>query len=287
MPVRSPSVAGMFYPADPADCRAQITEYLSRAVIPDIEGAVLGGIVPHAGWVYSGQTAAQVFAALGAQQAPETVILFGAVHSWGVSSASVYGSGAWRTPLGDLSVDEELAAELVRTSRGAVQDRPEAHLNEHSLEVQLPFIKHLFPTTRIVPIAAPPDRTAIGVGELAAQAATRVGRKAVAIGSTDLTHYGPRYGLAPAGRGARARAWIQQNDARLLDLVLKMRAEEVLDEAAVHWNACGAGAVAATIACVSAWGATRGILLGYTTSHDVMPVGEPGDMVGYGAVVFQ
>jgi hypothetical protein len=133
-------------------------------------------------------------------------------------------------------------------------------------------------------VAVPPIAEAEEVGRRLAQVAQRLGRRAVAIGSSDLTHYGPRHGIAPAGVGEPALAWIERNDRRLLDLVVQMRAQDVLAEAARHHNACGAGAIAAAIGFAAALGATQGHLLHYTTSHAVRPVGQATDMVGYGAV---
>ena len=284
MPVRSPVVAGMFYPAQERACRREIEKYVREGEPFHFERPIQGGIVPHAGWSFSGFTAGRTFAALATQGAPETVILFGAVHSWGVDRPSMYGSGAWQTPLGDLRIDEELAAKLRGTS--SLLDRPEAHAGEHSIEVQLPFVKYLFPDARILPIAAPPLPSALIVGQNTARAVRELGRRAVAIGSSDLTHYGPRYGFTPAGEGDAGLQWAKQNDARILDLVVRMSADAVLEEARSHHNACGAGAIAATIAFSAEAGATEGTLLQYTTSYEVMPMGRPTDFVGYGAVVF-
>ncbi len=245
MPVRYPTVAGMFYPADRDACREEMKTYLRGAMPVDVPSPVLGGVVPHAGWVFSGATAARVFAALNAEPLPETIVLFGAVHSWGVTRPSMYGSGVWRTPIGDVSVDEELAQAVLRTAGNLIVNQPEAHAHEHSIEVQLPFIAYLFPSARILPIAVPPLATAHEVGHAVARAARELGRRAPAIGSSDLTHYGPRYGLAPVGVGQRALQWTKENDARILELIIQMRAADVVIEAEAHSNACGAGAIAA------------------------------------------
>ncbi|HUV95418.1 MAG TPA: AmmeMemoRadiSam system protein B [Anaerolineae bacterium] len=286
MSVRFPSVAGMFYPAREKDCREQVEKCLESVPPIEREGAVRGGVVPHAGWSYSGPTAGRVFAALSAEDPPETIVLFGAVHRWGVRGASMYGSGSWRTPLGDLSIDEELAQEVLRSAGGAILDNPDAHVGEHSIEVQLPFVAHLFPSARILPISVPPSPHAHKVGAQVASAARVLGRRTLAIGTSDLTHYGPRYGLAPVGVGDQTLEWVRKNDARLLDLTVQMRAADVVEEAREHQNACGAGAIAASIAYAAQLGATRGIVLHHTTSHDVMPMGPPTDMVGYAAIVF-
>ena len=107
------------------------------------------------------------------------------------------------------------------------------------------------------------------------------------VGTTDLTHYGRAYyGFAPAGAGERALEWARANDEQVLDLILAMRAEDIVAEAAAHHNACGGGAIAGTIAAARALGAEKGYLLEYTTSHDVMPRGPATDFVGYAAIVF-
>lgn len=284
MNVRMPKFAGSFYPDDAYEIRRQIRAALEKASVQSV-GHVVGGIVPHAGWVFSGGTAAYLFKALSLQPPPEVVILFGAVHTWGVHGACVYGVGAWRTPLGTVEIDEVLAKGLL-TADERFRDRPQAHADEHSIEVQVPFIQYLWPEARILPIAMPPILEAPSLGRTVAQVVRELGRQAVAIGSSDLTHYGPRYGLAPVGVGPQGLAWAKENDRRLLSLVVNLRADEVLIEAAEHHNACGAGAIAAAIGYALEAGAMRGILLHHTTSYEVLPVGRPADLVGYGAVAF-
>jgi len=286
MPIRLPSVAGMFYPAEEAACREQVAACLAGASPDPLPRSILGGIVPHAGWTYSGPTAGRVFAAIAAQGAPETIVLAGAVHSWGVSRASLYGSGAWRTPLGDVAIDEELAQQVLRDPAASIIDRPQAHQSEHSIEVQMPFVRHLFPDARILPIAVPPTADVQAVGQQLARAVRELGRRAVVVGSSDLTHYGPRYGFAPVGVGEKGLQWARQNDERLLDLAIQMRATDVVKEAERHSNACGAGAIATAIVFASQLGAQQGILLQHITSHEVLPMGRPTDLVGYAAVVF-
>ena len=286
MAVRMPAVAGMFYPADESTCRQQVAACLTGASPDPLPRPVQGGIVPHAGWTYSGPTAGRVFAAIAAQGSPETIILAGAVHSWGVSQASLYGAGAWRTPLGDLTVDEELAQCVLRDPGAAIIDRPQAHSNEHSIEVQTPFIRYLFPDARILPIAVPPVVDVEEVGQQLARAVRELGRRAVIVGSSDLTHYGPRYGLAPVGVGEKGLQWARQNDDRILELAVQMRATEIVAEAERHGNACGAGAIATAMVFSAQQGAREGILMQHTTSHEALPMGRPADLVGYAAVVF-
>ncbi|HHX44731.1 MAG TPA: AmmeMemoRadiSam system protein B [Chloroflexi bacterium] len=291
MPLRSPIVAGMFYPAHEAACRREVEAHLAQASSHrdgghGDGGRMVAGIVPHAGWAFSGLTAAHVFAHLRQQDPIDTVVLFGAVHSWRVTAPSVFASGRWRCPLAYLDVDEALAHEVLRCGAGALIDDAAAHLDEHSIEVQLPFLACICPQATILPIAVPPMRDADAIGSLVAECMRSLGRRGVAIGTTDLTHYGPRYGLAPAGVGEGALQWIHANDARVIDLMVRMRGGDIFAEVEAHRNACGAGAVSATIGYAAAMGATQGHLAHYTTSHEVSPVGPASDMVGYAAVVY-
>lgn len=287
MAVRRPVVAGQFYPAERARCVRMIEECLPDRLPDGLPERIVAGVVPHAGWVYSGPTAARVFAAIRSRSTPATFVLFSAMHRMGSVRPAVYASGAWVTPLGEVAVDEELAQVVLDEGGGALVNAPEAHAGEHSAEVQVPFIQHLFPQARILPILVPPDEGAVEAGEAVGRAIGIAEGEVAVIGTTDLTHYGAMYyGFAPAGTGERALEWVRANDERVIRLMLQMRAEEVIPETIAHHNACGGGAVAATVAAARVLGAKEGILLEYTTSHHVMPHGPATDFVGYAAVVF-
>ncbi|MBN1953512.1 MAG: AmmeMemoRadiSam system protein B [Anaerolineae bacterium] len=287
MRVRKPVVAGQFYPADRTEAVRMIESFLPRQLPAGLPSPIVAGIVPHAGWVYSGLVAARVFAAIRAQSMPETFVLLSAMHRWGASRPAVYGQGAWSTPLGQAEVDAGLAQAVLEAGAGLLIDSPEAHAGEHSVEVQVPFIQHLFPQASILPILVPPDEQAVRAGQAVAQAVAAAAGKVAVVGSTDLTHYGMGYyGFAPAGTGEPALAWARANDERIIALMLQMRAEEVVAEAQAHHNACGGGAIAATVAAARELGAQKGVLLEYTTSHHVRAHGPATDFVGYAAVVF-
>jgi len=247
---------------------------------------VLGGLVPHAGWSCSGGVAAQVFHALARSATPDIVILFGGVHRHARGSgAAMFGAGHWETPLGTVEIDQRLA-ERVLGQTNLIADDPYAHETEHSLEVQMPFVKHLFPEAKIVPIMVPPSDTAHEVGEAVARTLKSYEYDALIVGTTDLTHYGPDYGFTPKGVGPSANAWAkQENDRRFVDLLCSLEATKVVPEATQNRNACSSGAAAATLAAVSAMGATRGVLLAHMTSAEVL-LGEHYDSVGYAGVVF-
>jgi MEMO1 family protein len=308
MSVREPVVAGQFYPAAAEVCRASVERCLDPglgdlgrpAVGEGVSqaqraGDAIGGIVPHAGWVYSGSVAGEVMREVlgpGDGAAPrepiDTVIIFGAVHRLGGPYASVYVEGAWRTPLGEIAIDEPLARAVVGASPVLLDDAG-MHRPEHSIEVEVPFVRHLAPSARLLPVLVPPTASAHEIGRIVAGQAAALGRRAVFLGSSDLTHYGPRYHFAPSGTGERGLIWSKEvNDRRILDLILAMEAEQVVGEAMAHRNACGGGAIAATIAACRFAGADRAALLRHVTSNEIL--GRAGeameDAVGYAGVIF-
>lgn len=290
MNIRKPYRAGSFYQADPRLCRQEAQQLLGQVVLPaDLPAVVQGGLVPHAGWVFSGAVAATTLSALARRGRLERVVMFGADH-WGQATGSVYDQGAWQTPLGPVSIDEELAAELL-ASCPLLRADPQAHQREHSLEVQLPLMQVLSESSqlRIVPILVGPDQHAAQIGQQVGQLLRRKFPQAGVVGSTDLTHYGPQYDFTPAGIGPEALQWACQNDHRLLDLARAMQADQIVPHAQHNHNACGAGAVAATVAACARMGAAAGLLLQYATSAEVMLRvyhATSDDAVGYAAMIF-
>ena len=297
MMIREPVVAGRFYPSDPDRCRVELLSLLNAADADNVAEVSsplgerrFGGLVPHAGWAYSGAVAAKVFRSLAAQSAPSVVILFGGVHRYRGREAALFGQGRWQTPLGPIQIESRLAERILGHTNLIVED-PYAHEDEHSIEVQLPFIKHLFPDANILPIMAPCVKSAPEIGEAVARTLQAYDYDALVVGTTDLTHYGPHYGFIPVGVGAEANAWAKNvNDRRFIDLACRLRSEELVAEASSNKNACSSGAAAATIAAVTALGATDGVLLAHTSSSEVVAgrtMEDVNDSVGYAGIVFK
>jgi AmmeMemoRadiSam system protein B len=290
MMIREPAAAGLFYPAEPKRCRAELEACLPSLSGPEhLPAQIVGGVVPHAGWTYSGAVAARTFAAIAGQRRPGTIVVFGATHRSMKCDAAVFGRGAWQTPLGTIEIDERLAARL-SADCPLIADDPYAHEEEHSIEVQVPFIQHFFPRSRLVPVLVMPRSAAVEIGRAAARVMRDSQADAVFIGSTDLTHYGPGYGMTSHGAGAEGLRWARdENDRRMIDLLLSMKAESVVAEARSHQNACGGGAIAACVAACREAGAIEGCLLQHTTSAEVAAatgLGRSSDAVGYASVVF-
>jgi AmmeMemoRadiSam system protein B len=290
MHIRSAVRAGSFYDASPDACRRHAEQLAASAELPDdLPGRLFGGLVPHAGWVYSGRLAAMTFKALLADGGIQTVVLLGADHTGMVRAGEVWPAGAWETPLGKAAVDEELAAELLKGC-DLLRANPAAHAHEHSLEVQVPILQVLAPEAKIVPIAVPPTSDAVTIGKAVGEVlADKASGRVVVVGSTDLTHHGGHFGN-PGGHGEKSEAFGRANDRRMLDLIEAMDAEAVVPEALGHHNACGAGAVAAAVAAAKAMGATVGRILAYTNSYEIVHKQAPYDLddttVGYASVVF-
>ncbi|MCP4410440.1 MAG: AmmeMemoRadiSam system protein B, partial [Gammaproteobacteria bacterium] len=158
MTTRKAFRAGSFYPADELSCRQQIEECLGDYRPPTEPEQVVSGIVPHAGWMFSGPTAAKVFKSVKEKASPETFLIFGAVHVWGVGKkASMFAEGVWQTPCGSIAIDEELAEAILQSASDNVVSDASAHSSEHSIEVQIPFIQYLFPEAKILPLMVTPE----------------------------------------------------------------------------------------------------------------------------------
>jgi MEMO1 family protein len=290
MNIRKPIVAGQFYPGTKSAAAAGADECLLANIdVNELPEKIVGGVIPHAGWVCSGLVPGKVFRAVQILQEVETFVLFGAVHRFGGVKAAVFSAGGWETPLGTIEIDDRLAAKIL-TDSNLCRGEPAAHDYEHSIEVQVPFIQRLFPKAKILPIMVPPTKCAAEVGMAVAQGIKEAGTKAVCLGSSDLTHYGPSYQFSPQGPGQEGICWAKEvNDRGLLDLVEKMDAEGVLEYAQAHQAACGAGAIAASIGCAKDLGANVARILEHTNSYEVLSkrFGERGDdAVGYAGIIF-
>ena len=290
MIIREPVVAGQFYPVNPDQCRKELAALLEAALpVHASDDRLIAGLVPHAGWICSGVVAARVFAALAASRTPDVIIMFSGVHQYRGRHAALFGQGRWESPLGAVDIDARLA-ERILGHTSLIIDDPFAHEGEHSLEVQMPFVAQLFPGVKIIPIVVPISQTAPEVGEAVGRTLKSYDYDALIVGTTDLTHYGPRYGFTPHGVGDDANRWAKEdNDRRFIDLVCDLKADELVSEAAEHHNACNSGAAAATMTAAMALGAETGVLLEHTTSAEVLQGKMPGeqtDSVGYAGVVF-
>lgn len=263
--LRKPCVAGRFYPGTRAGLDESVDAFLIDA--PKVEAKVL--ISPHAGYMYSGKTAGMAFSSV---NIPDRVILIGPNHTGAGPNASVMASGAWDIPTGRVEVDEELASEVLASSHLFHSDR-EAHENEHSLEVQLPFIHRLNPLARIVPITvmSANAKECEEMGKALASVVSKAKGATLIIVSSDMNHY-ENDGVTRA------------KDSLAIERITALDARGLLEVTAKNdITMCGVLPAAIAILAAKALGAKAGRLISHTTSGEAS--GDMDEVVGYAGIV--
>ena len=267
--LRRAAVAGSWYPAQPDALAREVDRYLAAAGTPP-EGNPVAIIAPHAGLMYSGPIAAHAYNLLHGQQI-DVAVLVGPSHYVGFEGAAIYEDGAFDTPFGPIPLSAPCAAAIGSASR-AIGPHPTAHEREHSLEMQLPFLKRVLPGVEIVPIVMGYQRreTAYAVGDAIAKAVA--GRRAVLVASTDLSHY------QNAPNAERLDRKVIQHVGRF-DPDGLMSLLETDPE-----HACGGGPTVSVMRAAKALGASDARVLKYGNSGDVS--GDRDAVVGYLAAAF-
>ncbi|MCF8035866.1 MAG: AmmeMemoRadiSam system protein B [Desulfobacteraceae bacterium] len=286
MSVRKPVFAGTWYPAGADECEQLINSFLKETRFDtDIKAEAISGIVPHAGWPFSGDLACKVISAVRGNSGntqPDIVAVFG-MHLPPGAQPHIMTRGSWQTPFGDLDIASEIAEPIASQYRCKIET-PEDFTPDNTIELQLPFVKYFFGNARLLPIGTPPSETGIQIGHTVAEEARKQGLQIKVIGSTDLTHYGPSFGFTPAGTGREAFEWVKnKNDKQAIDRMLAMDPEGVVREGLSNQNACCAGAAAAAIAAARDLGSQKAHLAGYSSSYEKNP---DSTFVGYGGVVY-
>jgi MEMO1 family protein len=264
--VRSPAFAGTWYPGDPKVLRQTITDYLSKANPPVAEGRALTIIVPHAGYLYSGQVAAYSYKLL-QRNAPKLVFLVGPSHRVGFRGFSVSQYSGYKTPLGIAPADQDLAKKLLSINP-QMRWVQEADDQEHSLEIQIPFLQTVLKDFHIVPIIMGEQDLETCV--LLAKSLIRIlpnAENAVVLASTDLSHF---------HTDQQARAL----DGEFIKQVREFNPEGLAKAVASgSCEACGAGPTIAAMLAARELGAHRSVILDYANSGDV--TGDRRQVVGY------
>jgi AmmeMemoRadiSam system protein B len=195
-------------------------------------------------------------------------------------------SGAFGTPLGPVVVHEKLATALCE-AYDCQTESPGNATPDNTIELQMPFIRAIWPEARVVALAVAPDERAEEIGRAASRLAREENVSALAIGSTDLTHYGANYGFVPQGTGPEAHQWSkQQNDRPFIDRLLAMDGPGAIQHALANHSACCPGAAAAALSFAKDRGAEQGKLIEHATSHEVEDRGSPPMWVGYASIVY-
>ena len=283
MDLRKSIFSGSWYPADPRECEAQIKAFLKEGLhYPTTLTNPVGGVVPHAGWYFSGSIACNVIHRLSQGASPDTVVVFG-MHLHSGSSRYIMPEGSWETPFGPLAVDTDLATTLTRRHTFQIETTTRFQ-QDNTIELQMPFVRYLLGDVRVVAMGVPPADETLSVAQSVVEIARDQNKSIVVIGSTDLTHYGPNYGFMSKGSGEQAVQWVRdENDRLVIDAMLRMDPQAVIREGLAHDNACCSGAAAAAIAAGKAMGAENAQELVYASSYDKSPGSS---FVGYVGVLF-
>ncbi len=279
--VRLPCVAGSFYEGKAEALKAQIEgcflHKFAHGRVPKVNAVgarrIVGLVCPHAGYEYSGAVAANAYYELALDGKPETVVVLGPNHRGYGSALATASEGFWRTPLGDAEIDAEIARKIVDES-GIVDVDDSAHVEEHSVEVQLPFLQYLYGSGfKFVPVCFQMQDLASAVEVGKALAKVLAGKNAVVIASSDMTHYEPQK-VAAAKDTAALKAVAAMDEKRFYSVLEK---QDV--------TACGYGPIGALIVAAKGLGAKTADLLCYRTSGDT--TGDSSSVVGYAAVSFK
>ncbi len=277
MAIRKPAVAGTFYAATRGGVIDQLEwcylHKLGPGELPQVDPSgprnIIGLVAPHAGYMASGPVAAHAYHALARDGVVDTAVIVGPNHTGYGSAVSVWASGAWTTPLGNARVNEDAAHRLIG---GAIRSDESAHIYEHSVEVQVPWLQHLYgDKISIVPVAvlAQNQDTASELGEALAKLEGNI----VLIASTDFTHYEPQETAA-------------HKDAEVIESILKFDTADMYRRLAQQSSSmCGYGPVAAVVHAAQLRGATHAELLKYATSGDV--IGDYSRVVGYASIALR
>ena len=262
---RPPAVAGMFYPSNPDKLRRTIQELLAEASVKKIPGELLALVCPHAGYKYSGLTAAHAYKLL-LGTSYDTVIVVSPSHREIFDGASVYSGSAYQTPLGNLPVDDVLREEILRDST-VIHASLSGHRQEHAVEVQLPFLQLVLRDFKILPIVIGEQKreSCYHLGEKLAAAAR--GRKVLLVASTDLSHFYPA-------------ATAEKLDRVIIDDIAKLDHGRMMSDLETdRGEACGGGPAVAVMLAAKKLGANTATILHHSNSGDV--TGDLREVVGY------
>ena len=263
--VREPAVAGRFYPSKSGQLSKEIDSYLS----PERDKIkAIGCVAPHAGYIYSGRIAGSVFSKI---EIPKRCIVLGPNHTGRGRPLAIMKKGSWRTPLGTLDIDEDLAEQLTEMFP-AISEDSEAHRLEHAIEVEVPFLQKLRSDLRFVPIVIGTGQLVIleHLGKAIAHVLHRLGEPVLIVASSDMNHY---------ENDARTRVKDRKAIDRILALDPRGLHEIILNESI---SMCGFGPTVAMLTAANKLGAQKAELIEYATSGDVS--GDRDHVVGYAGI---
>lgn len=276
--VREPAVAGQFYPSNKNELSKMVDDFLSKTKKQNLNGKIIGLISPHAGYVFSGQTASWSYKQIEGEKF-DTVILIGSSHNYPVKGAAIWTGGNFSTPLGEIEIDEQFTKELL--SSKIIQSNNNVHIPEHSLEVQIPFLQKVLKDFKIVAVLINDENSYKQVAEIIATVVKNSKKSILLVASTDMTHY-------PAKKDA------EMVDKNILDTIAKFNPAELIkrdkewlskDVLELHCTLCGLPAVLTVMEASKILGADKSVIINYSNSA-ASSYGDANRVVGYGAAAF-
>jgi MEMO1 family protein len=271
--IRQPAVAGRFYPGNAQHLRTEVETFTTarasagqEAIEPNI--SAIGCIVPHAGYMYSGAVAGAVYRRL---KLPRRSVILCPNHTGKGEPLAIMSEGAWHTPLGDVTIDTELA-ESLKAALPLLSEDQEAHRYEHALEVQLPFLQVLKPGIQFVPITVGTSNFEVlsALGKVIATALAKLPEPALVIASSDMNHY-------------ESDSVTRVKDRRAIDQVLALDPRGLYDTVREgNISMCGYGPATIMLTAARKMGATKAELIRYATSGDTS--GDRDMVVGYAGI---
>ncbi len=267
--VRHPAVAGLFYPGSPSQLRKDLENFFKEAKPAPRAGTVRGVIAPHAGYLYSGFTAASSYARL-AGSTYDSVVIVSPSHREAFEGVSVYPGSAYETPLGTVPIDESLRDHLLNVCP-LVRATEAGHRSEHAVEVHLPFLQQVLPAFRLLPLVMGDQSRDVCRGLAKGLSEVLKGRNVLLVASTDLSHYYPS-------------AVADRLDEVVIEDLRRFDEERLMDDLeAGKAEACGGGPTVAVMAALRALGATRVEVVHHCNSGNI--TGDSASVVGYVSAV--
>lgn len=268
--IREPQVAGMFYPSNSNELKNQVNKYLESITFEENVNHVGGIISPHAGYIYSGKTAAYAYKAI-INKTFKNVVVISPSHREYFTGVSIFNGDAYRTPLGEIPINKELRKSLISQS-DLLFSGIEGHRAEHALEVQLPFLQCVLEDIELIPMVIG-DQSREIVFELAEILARFVDEDTLIVASSDLSHF-------------YSKSHANSIDSRIVNYIDKFEFDQLQNDLEVkNCEACGGGGIVALLKALKMNGYLKSKVLSHTDSSDV--TGDESEVVGYlSAIIF-
>ena len=279
MVVRKRKLPTGWYPGTEDGCITDIRSFLTREQNRTSYTPKLGAIIPHAGWGFSGSLSCRTISKLQPLD-PEVVVVIGGHLGPGVRP-SIYNVDQWETPMGKLEIHRPFVHKIME--RIIVAEELD-YDTDHTVEIQLPFVKYFFPRAKLVGMRAPMSDESIELGKILYEISRELEVSMVILASSDLTHYGPNFSFSPKGIGKDAVQWVKEvNDKEFIERCLQNQEQRLIDHAVKNRSSCSPGPAAALVRAAREMGISQGSLYDYYTSYEVRP---DINLVGYAGILY-